>query len=348
MTSQIANNVFLSPEVIPNPFGDSNGDEGLFTGRSITYINPDIERPQQFWENVKIAKELIIEVQKIIPVSQNFLQRSKEYFSALNWPQYAFYSNTGQAIPLSIDTPFLKNWPDFTDHSPYPSVISFKKQLSKNNNSKPIDLAYSLISMANEDKEILRAGNCGIMADTAVIIGNRRCRIECIFIRGGDHGACVIGRDPNSSKDDYTTWGENAVICDPWSPACYAATEIPSQLFNYKRTSEDGRHPVVERYDSLKHHVIVSAIQPTETLIACFQLAYLSGQTQHIQPLLDLIVSDDIEKLFVNAARTQQPEILNIIVHSERFKDISPESLTEALSFLNTTQKLKIVNDIIN
>jgi hypothetical protein len=348
MTSQIVDTTYLLPETIQNPFWNSKENEYLFTGRSFSYIPPNIERTQQFWENIKIAKELIVEVQKTIPISANFLQRSKDYFSALNWPQPVFYSYTDRILSISIDPSFLTDWPDFTDCTLNQKMSNFQQLISSHNTSPRIALAYLFIAMAHEKNQILRTGNCAIMANVATIIGNSLCSVEKISIENGDHAACVIGRDPNSSKTDYTTWGENAVICDPWSSACFAATEVPSHLFNYKNVSQDGRHPVVEQYDSSQHLLIVSTIQPTKISTTSLQLALSSGQSDYIQLLLTALSSDNLQRLFSESAYTGRFDIIYSIIHSERFKEIAEDHIGEAFFYAVQKKESPTINALIN
>ena len=40
---------------------------------------------------------------------------------------------------------------------------------------------------------------------------------ESLYIKGrGDHALIIINRDPGSDIKDLTSWGEQAIICDPW------------------------------------------------------------------------------------------------------------------------------------
>ena len=59
---------------------------------------------------------------------------------------------------------------------------------------------------------------------------------EAYYIDGGEHAILVIGRQPDSDPSNPLTWGEDAVICDPWSNKTYRAQEYLSQLKNFYRT----------------------------------------------------------------------------------------------------------------
>lgn len=57
--------------------------------------------------------------------------------------------------------------------------------------------------------------------------------IEFATIEHGDHNFLVIGRDRNSNPNDHKTWGEHAVVCDPWSGAYYPASLLETNLKDY-------------------------------------------------------------------------------------------------------------------
>lgn len=57
---------------------------------------------------------------------------------------------------------------------------------------------------------------------------------ELYQIENGDHSFLVIGRDPFSSRYDWRTWGDHAVVCDAWLGSVYPAREIPMQLIDTK------------------------------------------------------------------------------------------------------------------
>lgn len=50
--------------------------------------------------------------------------------------------------------------------------------------------------------------------------------IEWISSRIPDHVFAVIGRQENSDINNPTTWGEDAVVCDPWDQTFYPATQL--------------------------------------------------------------------------------------------------------------------------
>lgn len=46
----------------------------------------------------------------------------------------------------------------------------------------------------------------------------------------GNHTFIVLGRDEKSDPNDYTTWGNDAIICDPWAEKQYFVRDIPQIL----------------------------------------------------------------------------------------------------------------------
>lgn len=53
---------------------------------------------------------------------------------------------------------------------------------------------------------------------------------EIAYIKGGDHVFIVLARDPHSDPSDPLTWGQQAVICDPWAKQNYLANAFEKYL----------------------------------------------------------------------------------------------------------------------
>ena len=75
-------------------------------------------------------------------------------------------------------------------------------------------------------------GNCGEQASMAFFyLCERHVQsLELMFINNGDHAFVVLGRKSDSNISDYTTWGEHAVVCDPWANRYYPASDLQFQL----------------------------------------------------------------------------------------------------------------------
>ena len=80
-------------------------------------------------------------------------------------------------------------------------------------------------------EELLSSKNCGSAA------------IELVSLDG--HNMLVIGRPPDSAPNDHTTWGEIAVICDPWAQKYYTVSE-----FLYQQAHAD-KIPFVSDFHTL-------------------------------------------------------------------------------------------------
>lgn len=58
--------------------------------------------------------------------------------------------------------------------------------------------------------------------------------------------------DPYSHPHDPKTWGENAIICDPWSNTVYQASDYLSNLKNY---FDSNNKNYTENFDPKKHYI---------------------------------------------------------------------------------------------
>lgn len=80
----------------------------------------------------------------------------------------------------------------------------------------------------------LGCGNCGEQAAVAFMyLADRGTRPldYMALVKPGDHAYVVIGRSSQSRASDYTTWGEDAVVCDPWDNKAFLASAIPQFLY---------------------------------------------------------------------------------------------------------------------
>ena len=73
-------------------------------------------------------------------------------------------------------------------------------------------------------------GNCECKAALAMLfLGNRGVRPIDMMSVGDDHVLLVLGRSKGSNILDVTTWGSDAVICDPWADAAYPAAQLATK-----------------------------------------------------------------------------------------------------------------------
>jgi hypothetical protein len=82
--------------------------------------------------------------------------------------------------------------------------------------------------------ENVGCGNCGEQAALAFMYLYEQLHsrpLDFMARTNRDHAFVVIGRTNKSKDDDYTTWGNEAVVCDPWDLKAYAAAEIPTKAY---------------------------------------------------------------------------------------------------------------------
>lgn len=88
---------------------------------------------------------------------------------------------------------------------------------------------FSIISELN--RKALKKfgfGNCGEQAQSAFIF-LKKCGVSpldfCVTTEGG-HNLVVLGRNKSSDPNDSSTWGPDAVVCDPWAEKIYLLSEF--------------------------------------------------------------------------------------------------------------------------
>jgi len=98
---------------------------------------------------------------------------------------------------------------------------------------------------------LMQAGNCAGQAAVARMYLRERgvFNVDYVYLENGDHVFLIIGRAKNSNIEDPTTWGENAVICDPWANTCYLNNHVEAKLDTILRDADYGR------FDSKKHKI---------------------------------------------------------------------------------------------
>jgi hypothetical protein len=82
-----------------------------------------------------------------------------------------------------------------------------------------------------------KIGNCSEYTFIGMYLIQRSkldMRVEVFSITNGDHVFLVLNRAPLSDSKQFTTWGSQAIVCDPWSGATYPASDIPKKLHDFK------------------------------------------------------------------------------------------------------------------
>ena len=94
-----------------------------------------------------------------------------------------------------------------------------------------INDGQTIAQLANR-AERFGCGNCGELSAVAMRqLMNRHVNpLDYMSLSNGDHTFVVIDRLANSREQDPQTWGENAVICDPWIRQAYPARELVTRM----------------------------------------------------------------------------------------------------------------------
>ncbi|HTM64503.1 MAG TPA: hypothetical protein VL360_08420 [Gammaproteobacteria bacterium] len=79
---------------------------------------------------------------------------------------------------------------------------------------------------------------------------------EIFEVVDGDHIVLVLDRNQESNENDYTTWGNDAVVCDAWSGKVYPAYQINENMNVFSSRvfiQDDDRYDVVTNFNKHYH-----------------------------------------------------------------------------------------------
>ena len=115
----------------------------------------------------------------------------------------------------------------------YGSVICVVATRSVDIATPAHDNIPKFIRVAAAKAEHVGCGNCGEQAAIAFVflVDRRVTPIDYMERTNADHAFVVIDRKVGSDVKDISTWGDTAVVCDPWDEKVYAASEIPSKMY---------------------------------------------------------------------------------------------------------------------
>jgi hypothetical protein len=163
-------------------------------------------------------------------------------------------------------------------------------------------------------------GNCFELALQAldyVLIHEEKITAEVYKIRGGDHIFLVLNRAPGSDPSNPATWGQHAVICDPWSDKVYKASDYRLELKNFHYIDSFN---YTEDFNPSRHKLI-----PYEK----FNTAYLKKNR----------TVDNLKKNFIDAC----DDLISIL---EKHKDILEQSIT--IQYLYNKKMVILINNKIS
>jgi hypothetical protein len=71
-------------------------------------------------------------------------------------------------------------------------------------------------------------GNCGEQSAVAFVYLRDRgvCPLEYMHFTNHDHAFVVLNRPKNTDESNPGTWGNDAVVCDPWKGRAYKAAAL--------------------------------------------------------------------------------------------------------------------------
>ncbi|STX27931.1 Uncharacterised protein [Legionella beliardensis] len=116
------------------------------------------------------------------------------------------------------------------------------KHFNKMSNRDALEEIAQLIwfDIVNEIPMKYTVGNCDELAHLALnyVLDKTDLKAEVFRVYGGSHETnghvfLVIGRKIPSDMSDPLTWGDDAVICDPWANKVYPAATYKENLKNY-------------------------------------------------------------------------------------------------------------------
>lgn len=169
---------------------------------------------------------------------------------------------------LDVDQMIKKRFPG--------GAINRVDVVQSKNITKELQLAYFTIfqslsnvmdskKLSNDDRakeladisQTLQYGDCGSLTNYALGYLKHKypaLKIECIF--WNDHNQVLLGRKSDSNPKDYRTYGDNALIYDPWANKCYFAKDLN------KVRQESTIHYYTETYDAITNeHIEIKQVQ---------------------------------------------------------------------------------------
>lgn len=220
-----------------------------------------------------------------------------------------------------------------------------------------VDNFYSVVACSKK----YSLGNCNELAFMALHYLASKYpdyRSEVFSLSAGNHVFVVIGREVNSEIADIATWGENAMICDPWANTVFPASEYLTRLKGYALESQGpfGNKILVNTikdYDSktfkpetknLPNSTIVKQKNdPFELIIENFNAQLLDinekfKKTEGEESEKIRIINKLLERLY-DARHEQLNNLLNVDFTSERVSNLKTFKAIQSKLCLNDEEK---------
>lgn len=201
-------------------------------------------------------------------------------------------------------------------------------------------------------------GNCGELVYQTLdylLLKKLNIKAEVYTIENGNHQILVLNRDVNSNPSDPATWGDNAVICDPWANKVYPAQEYRDQLkavsvkFNYDRFLINNE---LEDFNHQKHSLILAEGHDVDIInklnidnIPKLQDNFKKEQTRLLSIIEDYkynleIESNRIQSKYGNLDKKMQVIHAKIQQINSQFSEIKANIDKSTLEILQKSEKM--------
>jgi len=165
----------------------------------------------------------------------------------LKVPQSANYAFTSSAIKLN-------NKPLALHTTSNKALIDMRNEIDGPEGDEPKDMWKWLQKTSSKsiDKKIGNCGEIAAVALTELVKLKVKVPLEYVYVMDGTtmnavvpHVFAVIGRTGGANKDDLSTnigrpssWGADAVVCDPWDRVVYPAAKYDMFWDGLKKHSQ--------------------------------------------------------------------------------------------------------------
>ncbi len=147
-------------------------------------------------------------------------------------------------------------------------LIKEASQLILEANCNPDERALQVLKKTNAITSKYSLGNCYELALQSldyILESYPDMRAELYSIGNGDHAFLVLNRAYYSAAQLPETWGESAVVCDPWAKKAYFAREAYGSLKNYYRDTKEECN-AIESFDPNQHFLMSDPYMTTDVL----------------------------------------------------------------------------------
>jgi len=198
--------------------------KSILTGKLVHHLIPKAASTT-LRKNLIIAKKIIQLVDKHVPFSANYLQRSKIFADPCYDPENH----------LSFEATIRKNLEIVRD-----KTSSYQDNLFGDVLSNSTDKDYSEDELRHYVKQIIKhkTGNCDELNAVGFYLAKNcdilnQTSVEPAKIKHGRHVILVIGRDQNSKFSDFEKWRNGTAMCCVWTRAFFPASELKELLMDY-------------------------------------------------------------------------------------------------------------------